>query len=255
MPWFEIVAILLAGVAAGTINTIVGSGSLVTFPTLLFFGYPPVVANMSNTVGLLPGGLSGGYGYRRELAGQGRVLRRLVPASLVGGTTGGVLLLVLPASVFDAIVPALILLGLLLVVFGPALQRRARANHPGAVTPGQRRLLVVLVFLTGIYGGYFGAAHGVILMGVMATLMAENLQVINGVKNVLGLIANATAAVVFVTARPGDVDWAVVALIGAGTLVGGVIGAKVGRRLPTAVLRGAILVVGTVAVLRMTVFA
>ncbi|WP_226346211.1 sulfite exporter TauE/SafE family protein [Agilicoccus flavus] len=271
MPLFEIAAILLAGVAAGTINTIVGSGSLITFPVLLFFGYPPVVANMSNTVGLIPGGLSGVHGYRRELAGHGRLLRLLVPASFVGGAVGAGLLLVLPETVFGAVVPVLIAIGLLLVVAAPAVQRRARARQAAqngadgsGVTGGPTGtgrsprgtvLLVTLVFLTGIYGGYFGAAQGVILLGVMSMLLAESLQVVNGVKNVLGLVANTMGAAVFVVAAGAQIDWWAALLIGLGTLVGGVIGAGVGRRLPPVWLRGLIVVVGVVAIAHMTVFA
>ncbi|HYO86001.1 MAG TPA: sulfite exporter TauE/SafE family protein [Dermatophilaceae bacterium] len=259
MPVAEVLAILLAGVAAGTINTIVGSGTLITFPTLLFFGYPPLVANMSNNIGLLPGGVSGAYGYRRELNGQAAVLRRLLPMSLLGGVTGAGLLLWLPARVFDTIVPALIGLGLALVFFGPGMQRRAAAHHDAVAhdavpLKGSRRLLLPAgIFLAGIYGGYFGAAQGVILVGLMSVLMAETLQVINAVKNILGLAVNAVAAVVFVAARGGQIDWAVAALIGLGSLAGGVIGARVGRRLPPGRLRAVIIIVGSVAILRLTV--
>lgn len=255
MSAFEVIAILLAGMAAGTINTIVGSGSLVTFPTLLFFGYPPLVANISNNIGLVPGGLSGVHGYRRELARAVPTIRRLAPASLVGGVVGAVLLLVLPESVFDAVVPALILVGLLLVVFGPALQQRARAHHPEQGAPDRRVLVWVLVALTGVYGGYFGAAQGVILIGLLSTLMAEDLQVLNGLKNLLALVVNGVAALTFVAFSSNHIDWRAAALVGVGSLVGGVIGARVGRRLPPLVLRSVIIVVGVGAILKMTVFA
>lgn len=253
-PW-ELLVILLAGVAAGTINTIVGSGSLVTFPTLLFFGYPPVVANMSNNVGLVPGGLTGVHGYRRELTGQGRVLRRLVPASLLGGICGALLLLVLPAEVFEVIVPVLIAVGVALVAFGPWLQSRAAAAHDDVVHPARAAMLPVGIFLAGVYGGYFGAAQGVILVGIMSVLMVQDLQVINGIKNVLGLVVNSVAATVFISIAGRDIDWAVAGVIGVGTLIGGVVGARVGRRLPRPVLRGVIIVIGVVAIGRMTVFA
>lgn len=249
----EVVAILLAGVAAGTINTIVGSGTLVTFPTLLFFGYPPLVANMSNNIGLVPGGVSGAYGYRRELAGQGPVLRRLVPMSLLGGVCGAALLLLLPPRVFDAVVPALIGVGLLLVVFGPALQRRAAAAHQDRPSAWRRALLPGAIFLAGVYGGYFGAAQGVILVGVMNVLMDQHLQVINGIKNILGFVVNAVAAVVFIVVRGGQINWAVAGLIGLGALAGGVIGSGIGRRLSPVLLRAVIIVIGLVAILRLTV--
>lgn len=260
MPFYELIAILAAGVLAGAINTVVGSGSLVTFPTLLFFGYPPLVANMTNNVGLLPGNITGAHGYRAELTGQRPLLMQLLPASLIGGIVGAGLLLVLPASVFGAVVPLLILVGVVLVVVGPLIQRRARARADarGGVPSrglGRRVVLPVLVFLTGIYGGYFGAAQGVILMGVMGVFMSENLQVLNAVKNVLGLVVNTVAGVVFIAVRGDEIHWWAAAVVGVGTLIGGILGARVGRRLPPVALRSVIVVVGLVAIARMTVFA
>lgn len=255
MPFWELVIVLLAGVAAGTINTIVGSGSLITFPTLIFFGYPPIVANMSNSVGLVPGGLTGVHGYRRELRGQGRVLRQLLPASLLGGITGASLLLVLPPEVFEVVVPVLIALGVALVAWGPALQKRAAAAHGDVVHPARPAMLPIAIFLTGIYGGYFGAAQGVILVGIMSVLLAQDLQVVNGIKNVLGLGVNTVAALVFVSVAGRDIDWPAAAAIGAGTLMGGVLGARVGRRLPQSALRAFIILIGLVAIVRMTIFA
>jgi uncharacterized membrane protein YfcA len=244
---FEAVAILLAGVAAGTINTVVGSGTLITFPTLLAFGIPPVTANVSNTVGLVPGSISGAIGYRRELTGQRSRVLRLSVASLVGGLAGGVLLLVLPDDAFAAIVPVLILLGCVLVVLQPRISawvaRRHEATggvpHHGAwwVWPG--------VLLTGVYGGYFGAAQGVLLMAVLGTGVDENLQRLNAVKNVLAAIVNGVAGLLFIAVA--DVDWRVAALIAVGSVVGAQIGATVGRRLPAGVLRVFIVVVGVAA--------
>ena len=240
-------AILLAGVAAGTINTVVGSGTLITFPTLLAFGVPPVTANVSNTVGLVPGSVSGAVGYRRELAGQRSRVLRLCLGSLVGGLAGGLLLLVLPAKAFETIVPALILIGLLLVVFQPRISAWVAARHEAAgglphhgawwVWPG--------VLLTGVYGGYFGAAQGVLLMGVLGTGLDESLQRLNAVKNVLAAIVNGIAGLLFVVVA--DVDWSVVALIGVGSLIGGQLGASVGRRLPATALRVFIVLVGVAA--------
>ena len=251
MTPFEVVAILLAGVAAGTINTVVGSGTLITFPTLLAFGVPPVTANVSNTIGLVPGSVSGAVGYRRELRGQRSRVLRLCVASLVGGTAGALLLLRLPARAFTAIVPALILLGIVLVLFQPRISawvaRRHEAlggmPHHGTwwVWPG--------VLLTGVYGGYFGAAQGVLLMAVLGTGIDETLQRLNAVKNVLAAVVNAIAGLIF--AFVADVDWRIVLLIGVGSLIGGQLGATVGRRLPAGVLRVVIVVVGLVA---LTVF-
>ena len=258
----EALGIFLAGLAAGTINTVVGSGTLITFPTLLFFGYPPLTANMSNNIGLVGGGVTGSWGYRHELVGAGPAIRRLIPMSLAGGITGAVLLRVLPASAFTAIVPVLIAVGVLLVVFGPTLQRRAAARR-GAdddVHPVQRGgrttlLLLAAVYVAGIYGGYFGAAQGVILMGVLSVLSSEPLQRLNGYKNVLALVVNTVAAVVFVVFGHQLIDWAVVGLIAVGSLLGGVVGSTVGRRLPPAVLRGLIVVIGVVGIVKIVWFS
>ena len=257
MSWLEVVAILLAGVGAGAINAVVGTGSLITFPTLLFFGYPPLVANMSNSLGLLPGGLSAALGYRHEVRGQGALLKRLLPMTILGATAGALLLLVLPSTVFDAVVPVLIAVGLLLVVLGPRLQRAAAARHPGdgTVPPHFGILLMAGIFITGIYGGYFGAAQGVICVGLMSVLMTQTLQTINGIKNILVPPANLVAGVVFLGLRWHQIDWWAVVLIGAGSFVGGFLGSRIGRRLPPVVLRSVIVVVGVAAIARMTVWA
>jgi uncharacterized membrane protein YfcA len=251
VPWYEVIALLVAGMAAGTINTIVGAGTLITFPTLLFFGYPPVVANVSNTVGLVAGGLTGIHGYRRELVGQGDTLRRLMPVSFLGAVLGAVLLLWLPPAVFDTIVPVLIAAALLLVLLGPRIQAWAAARHPDQDSRGRRLLLTVGVFAAGVYGGYFGAAQGVLMMGIMSVLMTISLQRINGLKNVLVTLANAVAAVTFILVAPDMVDWGVAALIAAGALAGGVIGSRVGRRLSPVALRAVIVVVGVLAIAKM----
>jgi uncharacterized protein len=243
----EIAAVLLAGVAAGTINTVVGSGTLITFPTLLALGVPPVTANVSNTVGLVPGSLSGAVGYRRELAGQRGRLLRLAPASLLGAVAGAVLLLVLPPSAFDAIVPALIAIGVLLVVLGPSIQRRVAARHEarGGIPDHGAAWVWPAVAGAGVYGGYFGAAQGVLLMAILGIGVDDDLQRHNATKNVLALLVNGVAAVVFMVVA--DVDWTVAGLIAVGSVVGGQIGAGVGRRLPAALLRAVIVVVGVVA--------
>jgi uncharacterized membrane protein YfcA len=253
VPWYEVVALLAAGMAAGTINTIVGSGTLITFPTLLFFGYAPLVANVSNTVGLVAGGLTGIHGYRAELVGQGPTLRRLVPVSFLGALTGAILLLKLPESAFDAIVPALIAAALLLVLFGPRLQAWAAARHPDHDSLGRRLLMSVGVYAAGIYGGYFGAAQGVLLVGIMSVLMTISLQRINALKNVLGTVVNSVAAITFMLVAWERINWPVAALIAAGALAGGYVGARVGRRLSPVALRGVIVVIGVVAIAKMVV--
>lgn len=251
MSVWEILAIILAGLAAGTINTIVGSGTLVTFPTLLFFGYPPVSANISNSLGLVPGGITGAWGYRHELRTLGPMLRRLAPASLVGSVMGALLLLVLPPAAFEAIVPVLIFLALLLVVFGPRLSAWAARHHADRITPGRWVVLLLGILVAGMYGGYFGAAQGVLLLGIMSILLPLGIQQINGIKNVLGMIVNFVAAVVFIVVAPGTVNWTIVLLISIGSLVGGVVGARVGRAMPPALLRAVIVVIGSVAIVNL----
>jgi uncharacterized membrane protein YfcA len=251
----EVAAIIAAGFGAGTINTIVGSGSLITFPTLLVLGYPPLTANISNNIGLVPGGVSGSFGYREELKGRSGTLRRLAPLSFLGSVLGASLLLVLPPEAFNAIVPVLIALALVLVLVGPWLQRRAAVRsadeeqpswHPWALGAG--------IFVAGAYGGYFGAAQGVLLMGIFSALSAEPLQRLNAYKNVLSSIVNAVAAVTFVLFARQSIDWWVVLLIAIGSFLGGVVGARVGRRIPAPALRGLIVLIGTVAIVKLVFF-
>jgi len=242
-PW-EAVAVLAAGIGAGAINAVVGSGSLITFPTLLAMGYPPVVANVSNNVGLVPGGVTGVLGYRRELDGQGRRLLRFGTASVLGSLIGGLLLLLLPETAFRIIVPVLIGLACVLVVAQPALNRRLadRRKNPHHGGP----LLWLGILGAGMYGGYFGAAQGVVLIGLLGVFLDDGLQRINAAKNVLSLLVNTTAAVLFVFIAP--VDWTAVAVVAAGTTIGGYVGARVARRLPPPVLRAFIVTVGVVAI-------
>ena len=243
MSLLEALAVVLAGLGAGAINTVVGSGSLVTFPTLLAIGLPPVVANVSNTVGLVPGSVSGAWGYRRELAGQVPRLVRLGAATLTGAVVGAVLLLVLPEAAFAAIVPVLILVACVLVVVQPWLVRwlgeRPRGDHGGP-------LLWLLIFVTGAYGGYFGAGQGVLLIGVLGLGLNETLQRVNAAKNVLAGVANLAAGVIF--AFVADVNWAAAGLVAIGAAAGGIVGAGVARRLPPIVLRAVVVVIGLVAV-------
>jgi uncharacterized protein len=248
-PWQSLL-VFVAGVWAGTINTVVGSGTLITFPVLLGIGLPPVTANVSNSVGLFPGSLAGAYGYRRELAGQAALAVRLGVAAAIGAVIGAVALLVLPSAAFTAIVPVLIVLALVLVVFGKQLTARlARTGYaPGtAVTP----TLWGLTLCTGIYGGYFGAAQGVLIMGLFGLLLAEPIQRQNAVKNVLSGVANFVAAVVF--AVTAHVDWTAAGLIAAGAVIGAVLGARIGRRLPPNVLRAVIVIIGVAAVVKLLV--
>ncbi|MFE6163624.1 sulfite exporter TauE/SafE family protein [Streptomyces sp. NPDC056486] len=250
MHALETVAIAAAAVAAGGINAVVGSGTMITFPTLLAFGYPPVLANVSNTIGLVPGVVSAAYGYRAELRGQRPRLIRLGLASLLGGVAGAVLLLKLSADTFRSAVPVLILLACALLLLQPRLQkwlaRRDSRGHADGGIP-----LWAGVLGTGVYGGYFGAAQGVLLMGLFGSFLRDDLQRLNAVKNVLASIVNGVAAVIFIAVA--SVDWTVVGVIALGSTLGGLIGARVGRRLSPAVLRGLIVAVGVTAAIAVAV--
>ena len=220
--------IFAAGIGAGTINAVVGSGSLITFPTLIALGYAPVLANVSNDLGLVPGALSAVYGYRRELRGQRDRLMRLVPASVTGGVVGAVLLLVLPSGLFKRIVIVLILIALTLVVLQPRIATFLGTRSASRRTE-VRPALWLLVAATGIYGGYFGAAQGIILIAILGMLIRDELQRLNAVKNVLAGSVNLVASIVFLFAT--HIDWKIVGLIAAGSIIGGQLGATFGRRL------------------------
>jgi uncharacterized membrane protein YfcA len=246
----DAVLVFAAGVAAGTINTVVGSGTLVTFPVLLSVGLPPLTANVTNTLGLIPGSFMGAYGYRADLTGQRPVVVRLGSASIIGAILGATLLLALPPEAFKAIVPALITLALVLVVAGPAINRRLAVRHTAREhTP--RPTLWWATMGAGAYGGYFGAAQGVLLMGLLGALHGGSVQRNNAVKNILTGVVNLVAAVVFVIAA--QPSWPDVALIATGSALGGVIGARIGRRLPPWALRGLIVVVGIIAIVKLLV--
>ncbi len=253
MSIWEALAVFAAGIGAGTINTIVGSGTLITFPVLLATGLPPITANVSNALGLVPGSVSGAIGYRRELKGQRKRILRLGAAALVGGLIGAILLLALPSDAFDAIVPVLIGLALVLVFLQPriaaAVQRRRERTGSEAHPDGGPALLVGLL-LASVYGGYFGAAQGVLYLSLMGLLLHDDLQRVNAVKNILGALVNGVAAVFFLFVA--DFDWTAVLLIAVGSTIGGQLGAKVGRRLSPTVLRGVIITVGVVAILQLT---
>jgi uncharacterized membrane protein YfcA len=248
----EALAIFAAGIAAGGINAIVGSGSLITFPTLLAFGFPPVVANVSNNVGLVPGNCSGAFGYRRELAGQRGRLIRLGLAASAGGVTGAVLLLSLPASAFQLVVPALILIACVAVVIQPRIAAWLASRGTGERPSHGGPALASGVFLSGAYGGYFGAAQGVLVIGLLGSFLDESLQRVNGAKNVLVALVNGVAAVVFVLFA--HVSWPAVALIAGGSTLGGLLGARFGRRLPPVALRLLVVVIGVIAAVKLIFF-
>jgi len=256
MTGWQMVAVAAAGFAAGGINAVVGSGTLVTFPVLLAVGLPPVTATVSNSLGLVPGNLTGAIGYRRELAGQRRLLLRLLPASVLGALTGAFLLLHLPASSFEAIVPVLIGLAVILVATQPAIQKALRSRRPADdddgieqhIGPGRMAALFAGAYATGTYGGYFAASQGVLQIGIFGLLLRESLQRLNAVKNVLTTAVNGVAAAAYVVVATDRIDWRASALIAVGAIAGGYLGARFGRRLPSAILRTAIVLLGIVAI-------
>lgn len=253
MTPLEALAILVAGLGAGTINTIVGSGTLITFPTLVAFGFPPVTATMSNAIGLVAGGFSGTWGYRRELRGQWSRLRWQIPASLSGAVLGAWLLLRLPETVFAKVVPVLLILALILVLAQPRIQAWAkqRGSHEAGLSVTRLVLLTVGTFAVGVYGGYFTAAQGILLMGVMGAILPESLQRMNGAKNLLALLVNIVAALSYTLVAFDRISWAAAGLIAVGSLVGGVLGSKYGRRLSPTALRSTIVVVGLIGLWRL----
>ena len=207
-----------------------------------------MVANVSNTLGLLPGSISGAIGYRRELAGQAGRVRFLGVASAAGGLTGGILLLLLPGTVFRRVVPVLILIACVLVALQPRLARRVTGSAGGGPGHGGAGLFAA-VFATGVYGGYFGAAQGVILIALLGIFIDDHLQRLNALKNVLAAVVNGVAAVLFVVFA--HVAWGAALTLAAGAIVGGQVGAKVGRRIPAAALRAGIVVIGTVVAVKL----
>ncbi|MFD3475316.1 sulfite exporter TauE/SafE family protein [Streptomyces sp. NPDC058695] len=252
MTVWEMVAVCAAGVGAGAINTAVGSGTLITFPVLLATGLPPVTATVSNALGLIPGSISGAIGYRTELAGQRRRILKLGGGAVLGGFAGATLLLTLPATAFETIVPVLVGLAVVLVAFRPLISGRVRrrrersgARPRGDVGP----LLFTSLTLASVYGGYFSAAQGILYVALMGMLLDEPLQRLNAVKNVLVALVNAVAALFFLFVA--DFDWTAVLLVAAGSALGGQLGAKAGRRLSPGVLRALVVTVGTFAVVQL----
>jgi uncharacterized membrane protein YfcA len=238
---WEAVAVIAAGIGAGGINAVVGSGSLITFPTLLAVGYAPITANVSNNIGLVPGSISSTYGFRRELEGQGERARLLMVGSATGSLIGAALLLTLPSEVFDAVVPVLVLGAALLMAVQPRLTAMVAARRkPLARDVGA--LPVLITFLAGIYGGYFGAAQGIILLTMLSILVPDDMKRSNAVKNLLAGTVNTVAAAFFIVFA--DVAWEAVALVAVGAIVGGYLGAHVGRRINPMVLRWFVVVIG-----------
>jgi uncharacterized membrane protein YfcA len=240
VPSVELALLLAAGVASGAVNAVAGGGSLLMFPALLAVGFPPLAANVTNSVIQCPGYVGLALGSRRELRGQQSRVLSTTGVAVAGSLLGSLLLLVLPTRVFDAVVPALVALASVLLGVQPWLSRRIGEPRPDV--PDRRTILLPAVFFAAVYGGYFGGALGVILIAVLAVTAHDDLRRLNAVKGVLSLIISVVSVAVFAVGAP--VDWAVVALLAPTTLVGGFLGAKLAGRLPAPVLRVAVVVVG-----------
>ncbi|MFJ6852987.1 sulfite exporter TauE/SafE family protein [Streptomyces sp. NPDC091271] len=252
MSIWEMLAVFAAGIGAGTINTIVGSGTLITFPVLLATGLPPVTATVSNALGLIPGSISGAIGYREELVGQRRRILKLSAGALIGGLSGATLLLALPSTAFETIVPVLVTLALVLVILQPRISRAVQRRRDRTGTPARLDggpLLFTGIMLASVYGGYFTAAQGIIYLSLMGMLLDDTMQRLNAVKNVLAAVVNSVAALFFLFVA--HFDWTAVVLIAVGSAIGGQIGARVGRRLSPGFLRALIVVVGTAAIVQL----
>lgn len=244
----EQLAVLGAGMGSGILTSTVGVASLLSFPVLVAVGLPPVVANASNTVGLLPGALSGSFGYREELRAHPRVTMMVLATCAVGAVAGALLLLLLPPGVFEAIVPWLILGTCLLVGAQPKISAWVRRRH-GDEVPVDRTTMspttTAFATLTGVYGGYFGAGSGVMMMAVLGLGLDLDLRIVNGLKTLAVMAGNLIASAIFVVLA--DLDWSAIGLLAAGSVVGGYVGARIGRHLPPTLLRILIVIAGIVA--------
>jgi uncharacterized protein len=239
----ELAFVAAVAVVAGALNTTAGGGSLLLFPALLAVGLPPLAANVTNTVSIWPGYVGTAVGYRTELIGQRQRVLVLALTSLLGGTTGAALLLTTPESVFDAVVPVLVILASLLLGLQTVVTRWVQ-KLPGSGGDLRSPLLHLALFAAAVYGGYFGGALGVILLAVLAVFLAGDLQRVNALRGVLSLLVNSVALVAF--ALFGPVDWLLVAIAAPACLLGGYLGARVARRMPVRALRTLIVVFGLV---------
>lgn len=229
-----------AGLLAGAVNAVAGGGTLLTFPALLVAGLSPVAANITSSVGLISGYAGGSLAYRQELVGQRERARSLLLVSVLGGVAGAVLLLITPASAFRAAVPYLVLLSCALLALQPWLAGLVATHRPGADLDLPLRLGIGIA---AVYGAYFGAGLGVLLLAVLGTLVADDLQRLNALKGVLSLVVNVVGVLVFVAS--GRVAWTAALVLAVTALLGGTLGVRAARRLPATALRLAVVVLGT----------
>jgi uncharacterized membrane protein YfcA len=239
----HVLALIVAGVAAGGVNAIAGGGSLITFPSLIATGLPSVDANVTNSVSVFPGYVSSVVGSRADLVGQGRRLRVILPTALVGAVGGCALLLLTPARAFEVIVPFLVLGAAATLAFQERL--RGLVGQPRHLSARRAAItLQVVVFIGAVYGGYFGAALGVMYVAALAVILDEPLNRINALKNVLSATVGLVTVVVF--AIFATVHWGAVLTLAPATVLGGYVGARIARRMPARVLKYLIVVFGTI---------
>lgn len=251
MSGLEQLAIVATGLVAGVMTSTVGVASLLSFPVLVALGIPPVVANASNTVGMVPASLTGSFGYREELRVHPKVAAAIVTTCAAGSVLGAALLLALPAGVFGAVVPWLILGTCLLVGAQPRISRWLRRTHDDTLAEHVRLSSATTFFATlvGAYGGYFGAGSGVMMMAVLGIGSTLEFRVVNALKTLAILASNLVASVIFVVVA--ELDWHAVMLLAAGAVVGGHVGARIGRRLDPTALRALIVLFGVTAAVAM----
>ena len=240
MPAVDLIIAAAVAFLAGVINSIAGGGSLILFPTLVALGLPTVAANVTNSIAQWPGYVGGVAGFRSEYVGQRRRIVRFGLVALLGGTTGSILLLTTPSESFDLVVPVLVLLASLLLAVQPLITSRVQQEEGGEVRTDPAWVYIAL-FLATVYGGYFGGALGVILVGVLGIAL-HRLKLANALKSVLSATTATVTAVVF--GLFADVHWDVVAVAAPGNLIGGFIGARIATRIPTTPLRILIVVFG-----------
>lgn len=239
--------LVVAGIVAGAVNAMAGGGSLISFPALLWVGYSPLVANVTNTVALVPGYLGGSVAYKSELAGQRRNVRDLGIVSLGGGLLGAFLLLAAPAAVFARVVPWLILFACALLLLQPVIKRWVQGEEGDAAE--RRTILLITQFVASIYGGYFGAGLGVLMLALLGVFLGESLQRLNALKGMLSLVINVISAIFFVIFAP--VAWLPVLIMALASMAGGHLGVQIARRMSNTLLRGLVVAFGVVVAVKL----
>jgi uncharacterized protein len=246
----HVLLLLLGGLVAGVFNGVAGGGSLISFPLLLALGYPALTANITNTVGIWPGYIGGAAGFRHQISGQRDRLVRLSPVAVLGGIAGAILLLTTSSATFKSIAPWLVLGASLLFAAQPLLRRTldGGSHHPPRTRPV---LLMGGTFVASIYGGYFGAGLGVMLLAILGLALPDSIARTSGLRTALSILVNGIAAAVFLI--HGGLAWGAVALLAAGSLIGGWIGARVALSISATALRIVVVAVGLATVVKLLV--